>query len=135
MNKASGPRRPRALRFAALRRKKIETVTGYWLNGDDFSFERWDLSPGTLHVYPRNKSIRFSVRPVGPGTIDPFEVVIRDTDKGWVLKADGWEEAETEYPLQVFESHHSVLFVFSGKTDQIYLHVDTAGEKRAARLT
>ena len=124
------PRLPRASgarSFARLFPSKVETVISYWLTRGDCSFERWDLAPDTLVVNRRNKSIRFGVRAVGPVTADPFEVVIRDTAKGWVFKADCWEEPEMEYPLRVFESPHSVLFVCSDEWDQIYFHVERAG--------
>jgi hypothetical protein len=122
----STPRFCRDRAFAALFRNEVEAVVGYWLDGNNWSFERWDLVPGTLLVNRRNKTIRFGVRAVGPDAPNPFEVIIRDTAKGWVFKSDCWEEADTEYPLRVFESPHSILFVFSGKLDHGYFHVEKA---------
>ena len=105
---------------------EIESVVGYSLNGDDWSFERWELVPGTLLVNPRNRTIRFRFNAIGGDDPGPYEAVIRDAGEGWVFRADGWGEPETEYPVQSFESPHSILFVFSGKIDHLYLHVERA---------
>jgi hypothetical protein len=113
--------------FTALFQGEIETVTNYWLDGDDHSFDRWDLASGTLLVNRRNKTIRFGVRAVGQVTTDPFEVVIFHTANGWAFRADCYEDADTESPLRVFKGPHSILFTFSGKNDNVYFHVEMAG--------
>jgi len=123
----SPPRRSDAGSFAALFPSEIETVIIYWLDGDNRSFERWDIASGTLLVNRRNKSIRFGVRTVGDTETEPFEVVICRTAAGWTFKADCLDEPDAEYPLQVFKGPHSILFVFNGKRDNVYIHVEMAG--------
>ncbi|MGO9269919.1 MAG: hypothetical protein ACLQOO_06665 [Terriglobia bacterium] len=123
----SPQRRSDAVSFAALYPGEIETVVIYWLNAEDHTFERGDLAEGTLLVSRRNKSIRFGVRAVGPVANGPFEVVIYHTADGWAFKTDCFEEADAEYPLRAFKAPHSVLFVFSGKRDLFYFHVEMAG--------
>lgn len=86
------PRSHKTASFRKLFPPEIETVVGYSLNGDDWSFECWDLVPGTLLVNRRNKTIRFRFNAIGGDDPGPHEAIIRDAGIGWVFKADCWEE-------------------------------------------
>jgi hypothetical protein len=54
-------------------------------------------------------------------------VVIFYTATGWAFKADCYEDADTVSPLRVFKGPRSILFVFNGKRDNAYFHVEMAG--------
>jgi hypothetical protein len=86
------PRSYKTASFTRLFPTEIETIVGYSLNGDDWSFERWDLLPDTLLVNRRNKTIRFRFNAIGGDDPGPHEAIIRDAGIGWVFTADCWEE-------------------------------------------
>src|SRR5580658_6305055 len=116
------------MKSAALFTSEVESVVGYWLDWDEYSFERWDLIPGSVFVNLHQKTIRFGMTAIGPDVDETFQVVIRDGLSGLTLKSDRWEEADWKYPLEVFESPHKILFVFTGKESHFYLHVECPAE-------
>jgi len=119
--------RPGGRIFAAEFANQVESVTGYRLDSDTWSFERWQIVPGTLLVNRQRQTIRFSVTALGTDPPEPFQVVLREAPYGWVLKADCMEEPSVEYAVRVFESQGAVLFVFSGKVNQVYILIETLG--------
>lgn len=105
----------------------IDNIVSYWLTREEGSFERWDADTRTLVVSAASRTIRCRMRAVGPVNTDPFEVVIGERGGHWYLKADCWDEPETEYPLRMFVGESATIFICSDENDQLYFHLYTTG--------
>jgi len=123
---AGTPRSHKRRTFAALFPNGIGVIVAYSLDVDDWRFERWDMVLNSVSVNRSNKTVRFGFTVTGGDDAGPFQAILRDAGENWVLKADCWEESQAEYPLELFESPDSILFVFNGLRDHLYVHAEKA---------
>ena len=108
--------------------ENIENITVDWFElgtGKAFSLEPL---PGSIVANTEARAIRFRIRIDAHTEELEFEMLVRQTSEGFVLKADCWEGPETEYPLDIASRKNGVLLFCQDECDRIYISVICAGD-------
>jgi len=100
---------------------QVEDITCFWIDCAAHEYNSYDLVEGTVIGKKENNSLRFELK---KGE-ESFEVVIRETDEGYVFKCEDNDEPEEEYKLKLFkgDGDKEFLFIFSDSGEQIYFHI------------
>lgn len=98
---------------------KRVAVSWVYENTEGFIYEN---VPGTIVANPSAKSLRFELKEKN-GDDENFEVVIKNTNGSYTLKADHPEIAKQEFPLKPYMASDELVLYLEDASNRAYFHL------------
>jgi hypothetical protein len=92
-----------------------------WVYEDTESFLYKNV-PGTIVANPTARSLRFELKEKN-GDDENFEVVIKNTNGSYILKADHPEIDNQEFPLKVYLASDELVLYLEDANNRAYFHL------------
>jgi hypothetical protein len=93
-----------------------------WVYEDTEGF-LYNNVPGTILVNASAQSIRFELKEKNGDDNDNFEVVIKNTNGSYILKADHPEMGNQEFPLKVYSASEELVLYLEDANNHAYFHL------------
>lgn len=92
-----------------------------WVYEDTESFLYKNV-PGTIVANPSARSLRFELKEKN-GDDENFEVVIKNTNGSYILKADHPQIENQEFPLKVYLASDELVLYLEDANNRAYFHL------------
>lgn len=92
-----------------------------WVYEDTEGF-LYENVPGTIVANPSNRSLRFELKE-NNGDDENFEVVIKNANGSYFLKADHPEIENQEFPLKVYLASDELVLYLEDTNNRAYFHL------------